>query len=131
MAKRYMKLPISPILILISPIILETQSKEQEGITSHLKKVTFIQNTSNQYQQVCGEPSCILLRMFTGTATMENSIQVLKKLRLELPCDAAIIIESIFLVRQNHGSKMICTPLYSRHFVDNRQDMEAIKMSIN
>ena len=124
MAKRHMKLSS------ISPIIWEMHIKRTGNLGYHLTpkiKKTIIQNTINKkYRRGCGEPSCILLGMFTGTAT-ENSIQVLKKLRLELPCDAGITLGRIFLMKQNHRSKITHTPPYSWHFVDNSQDMQVTK----
>ena len=92
------------------------------------EKLAIIQNTTNiKYWCRCGESSCILLGKFVGTATMENSTQVLKKLTLQLPCDAGITLGSIFLMKQNHGSKKIYTPLCSWHFADNSQHMEPPK----
>ena len=70
--------------------------------------MTIIQNTINKkHWRGCEEPSCILLGMIICTATMENRIQVLKKLRLGLPYDVGITLGSMFLMKQNQGIKKI------------------------
>ena len=44
-----------------------------------------------------GKPSTLLVGMKIGIATMENSMEVLKKLKGELPYDPAIPLVGIYL----------------------------------
>ena len=44
-----------------------------------------------------GKPPTLLVGMKIGTATMENSMEVLKKLKGELPYDPAIPLLGIYL----------------------------------
>ena len=43
-----------------------------------------------------GNPPPLLVGMYIGTATMENSMEVPKKLKIELPYDTAIPLLGIY-----------------------------------
>ena len=43
-----------------------------------------------------GNPLALLVGMQTGTATLENSVEVPKKLKIELPYDPAIALLGIY-----------------------------------
>ena len=49
-------------------------------------------------EQRKGNPLTLLVGMQTSTATMENSMEILKKLEIELPYDPAIIITVLFTI---------------------------------
>ena len=43
-----------------------------------------------------GNPPTLLVGMQVGTATLENSVEVLRKLKIELPCDPAIALLGVY-----------------------------------
>ena len=43
------------------------------------------------------EPLCVVGGNVSGAATMENSVEVLKKLKIELPYDSAVPLPGIYL----------------------------------
>ena len=43
-----------------------------------------------------GNPSVLLIRMQTGAATVENSMESLQKLKMELPFDLAIPLLGVY-----------------------------------
>ena len=78
-----------------------------------------------------GNPLSLLGGMQTGIATLENSVEVPQKLKIELPYDPAIALLGIYPkdigVVIHRGT---CTPMYSSAF-NNSQIMERAQMSIN
>ena len=48
-----------------------------------------------------GNPLTLLVQMQTNTATMENSVEIVKKLEIELPYDPAIPLLGIHGGNQN------------------------------
>ena len=43
-----------------------------------------------------GEPSTLLVGIQVGAASLENSVEILKKLKIELPYDPAIALRGIY-----------------------------------
>ena len=60
-----------------------------------------------------GEPLTLLVGMQVGTATLENSVEVLqKKLKIELPYDPAIELLGIYPKDTDvEKTRTICTPM--------------------
>ena len=59
-----------------------------------------------------GDPLTLLVRMQTGTATMENSVEIsLKKLEIELPYDPAIPLLGIH-TEETRIERNTCTPMF-------------------
>ena len=59
------------------------------------------------------EPLYIVVGMQNGTAAMENSMKVLKKLKIELLYDPAILLLSIYLkVLSSRSQRDICAPMF-------------------
>ena len=60
-----------------------------------------------------GNPLTLLVRMQVGTATLENSVESLKKLKIELPYDAAIALLGIYPKGANVVKRRaICIPIF-------------------
>ena len=58
-------------------------------------------------------PPTLLLGMSVGTATMENSMRFLKKLKIDLPYDPAIPLLGIYLEKMKTLiQKDTCTPMF-------------------
>ena len=60
-----------------------------------------------------GNPSALLVGMQTGEATVENSMDFLRKLKMELPFDPAIPLLGLY--RKNPETpiqKNLCTPMF-------------------
>ena len=58
-----------------------------------------------------GNPLTLLVGMQTSTATMENSVEILKKLKIELPYDPAIPLLSIN-TKETRTERDTCTPVF-------------------
>ena len=60
-----------------------------------------------------GNPLTQLVGMQVGAATLENSVEILKKLKIELPYDPAIVLLGIY-PKDTDGVKRraICTPMF-------------------
>ena len=58
-----------------------------------------------------GNPLILLVGMQTSTATMENSVEILKKLEIELPYDPAIPLLGIH-TEETRIERDICTPMF-------------------
>ena len=58
-----------------------------------------------------GNPLILLVGMQTSTATMENSVEILKKLKIELPYDPAIPLLSIN-TKETRTERDTCTPVF-------------------
>ena len=58
-----------------------------------------------------GNPLTLLVGMQTSTATMENSVEFLKKLEIELPYDPAIPLLCI-LTEETRIKRDTCTPMF-------------------
>jgi len=60
-----------------------------------------------------GNPLALLVGMQTGTATVENSMEVSQKLKVELPYDPAIVLLGIY---PGNAKALIqgctCTPMF-------------------
>ena len=69
-----------------------------------------------------GNPLTLLVGMQTSTATMENSVEILKKLEIELPYEPAISLLGIH-TEETRTERDMCTPMFIT--VYNSQDMEA------
>ena len=74
-----------------------------------------------------GNPPTLLVGMKIGTITMENNMEVLlKKLKIELPYDPAIVYPSPGNTsRGKHGLKGYMHPSDHCSTIYNNQDMEA------
>ena len=58
-----------------------------------------------------GNPLTLLVGMQTSTATMENSVEILKKLEIELPYDPAIPLLGIHN-EETKTERDKCTPMF-------------------
>ena len=58
-----------------------------------------------------GDPLILLVGMQTSTATMENSVEILKKLEIELPYDPAIPLLHIH-TEETRIERDMCTPMF-------------------
>ena len=58
-----------------------------------------------------GNPPTLLVGMQTSTATMENSVEILKKLEIELPYDSAIPQLGIH-TEETRTERDTCTPVF-------------------
>ena len=58
-----------------------------------------------------GNPLTLLVGMQTSTATMENSVEILKILQIELPYDPAIPLLGIH-TKETRIERDTCTPVY-------------------
>ena len=61
-----------------------------------------------------GNPLTLLMRMLTSTVTMENSVEIPKKLEIELPFDPAIPLLSIH-TEETRIERDTYTPILSQH----------------
>ena len=60
-----------------------------------------------------GNPSALLVGMQTGAATVENSMNFLRKLKMELPFDPAIPLLELYSKRpETANQKNLCTPVF-------------------
>ena len=58
-----------------------------------------------------GNPLTLLVGMQTSTATMENSVEFLKKLEIELPYDSAIPLLGIH-TKETRIKRDMCSPMF-------------------
>ena len=58
-----------------------------------------------------GNPLTLLVRMQTSTATMENGVEIVKKLEIELPYDPAIPLLGIH-TEETRTERDTCTPVF-------------------
>ena len=58
-----------------------------------------------------GNPLTLLVGMQTNTATMEKSVEILKKLEIELPYDPAIPLLGIH-TKETRSERDTCTPMF-------------------
>ena len=58
-----------------------------------------------------GNPITLLVRMQTSTATMDNSVRLLKKLEIELPCNPAIPLLGVH-TKETRIERDTCTPMF-------------------
>ena len=58
-----------------------------------------------------GNPLTLLVGMQTSTATMENSVEIPKKLEIELPYDPAIPLLGIH-TKETRIERDMCTPMF-------------------
>ena len=58
-----------------------------------------------------GNPLTLLVRMQTSSATMENSVEIVKKLEIELPYDPAIPLLGIH-TEETRIERDTCTPMF-------------------
>ena len=58
-----------------------------------------------------GNPLTLLVGMQTSTATMENSVEICKKLEIELPYDPAIPQLGIY-TEETRNERDMCTPMF-------------------
>ena len=59
-----------------------------------------------------GNPLTLLVGMQTSTATMENSVEILKTLEIELPYDPAIPLLGIH-TEETRRERDTCTPMFT------------------
>ena len=60
-----------------------------------------------------GNPSALLVGMQTGEATVENSMEFLRKLNIELPFDPAILLLELYLKNPETSiQKNLCIPMF-------------------
>ena len=65
-----------------------------------VRMATVKKTRNNECSQACVEkknPSTLLVEMYIGAATMENSMEIHQKLKIELPHDPATPFLGIFL----------------------------------
>ena len=58
-----------------------------------------------------GNPLTLLVQMQTNTATMENSVEIVKKLEIELPYDPAIPLLGIY-TEETKIERGTCTSMF-------------------
>ena len=58
-----------------------------------------------------GNPPTLLVGMQTSTATMENSVEILKKMEIELPHDPEIPLPGIH-TKETRTERDKCTPMF-------------------
>ena len=58
-----------------------------------------------------GNPITLLVRMKTSTATMDNSVRLLKKLEIELPCNPAIPLLGVH-TEETRIERDTCIPMF-------------------
>ena len=75
-----------------------------------------------------GNPLALLVGMQTSTATMENSVEILKKLEIELPYDSAI--PQLGIHTKGTKTERDMYPSVHCNTIHNSWDMEATLMSI-
>ena len=68
-------------------------------------------STSSKCWRACGEKGTPLVGMQTSTATMENSVEIPKKLEIELPYDPAIPLLGIH-TEEIRIERDTCTPMF-------------------
>ena len=102
----------SSLSLAIREMLIKTTMKYQ------LTPVRMVVKQSNN-QQVLermrrkGNPSTLLVGMQTGVATVENSMEFLRKLKMELPFDLAMLL--LGLCPKNPETpiqKNLCTPMF-------------------
>ena len=60
-----------------------------------------------------GNPSALLMGMQTGEATVENSMEFPRKLKMELPFDPAILLLGLYTKNPETSIQMnLCTPIF-------------------
>ena len=60
-----------------------------------------------------GNPRALLVGMQTGAATVENSMEFLRKLKMELPFDPAIPLLGLYTKNpETPIQKNLCTPMF-------------------
>ena len=78
-----------------------------------------------------GNPPTLLVGMQPGAATLENSIEVPQKLKIELPYDPAIALLGIYPKDTNVGIRRgTCTPMFIAA-MSTIAKLERAKMSID
>jgi len=79
-----------------------------------------------------GNPLVLLVEMQTGTATLENSMEVPKKLKIELPYDPAIALLGIYSkdTKNTDLKGYMHSDVYSS-IKNNSQTMERAQMPNN
>ena len=78
-----------------------------------------------------GDPLALLERVQTGTVTVESSLEITQRLRMDLPFDSAAPLLGIYPKGPKTNSKE-----HKHHYVHcsiiyNHQDREAAQVSIN
>ena len=78
-----------------------------------------------------GNPLALLVEMWTGTATLENFVEVPKELKIELPYDPAIALLGIY-PKDTDAVKLrdTCTPMFIAAMSKNSQTVEGASVSI-
>ena len=70
------------------------------------------------------EPCALLVEMYIGTVTIKTVGRVLEKLKMQLPCDPAMLLVGIDLKNKNTNLKRYLYSHVHCCFVYNRQDTE-------
>ena len=77
------------------------------------------------------EPSYPIVGMWTGTASMENSIEVPLKTKTQLPYDPAIPLLGIYLKKtKTLTPKDTCTPMFNAALFTIAKMLETTQVSI-
>ena len=78
-----------------------------------------------------GNPLALLVGMKTGAATLENSVEVPQKLKIDLPYDPALHYLVLCKGYKNTDSKGHMHPDVCSDIINNSQVMERAPMSTN
>ena len=82
---------------------------------------------------ICWIKGChmLLVGMEMAVATIENSMEILQKVKREAPYDTAIQLLSIYLKKMKTNQKRYYAPLCTLYHFYNTQYMEATQVPIN
>ena len=106
--------------LIIREMQIQTQIEISPQICQTIKKISNKQGNT-------GNPCGLLLRMQTRTATMENSIEVSQKLRIELPYFTSILLTTQRI--QNNINMHLY--IHCSIFLNKNQDLEATCLSMD
>ena len=78
-----------------------------------------------------GEPSCTVVGMQTGAATVEISIRFHKKLKMKLPCDPVIPLLGVNSIYSKDRFERQCELSVHCSVIHNSQAVEVVQLPIH